>query len=129
MYIGRAWAAVSTEGLLIYSLDSGVTFDPFDLASEVTPEGVERALVKRSYSAAVMMSLRLNEKELIAQSVEAVPIDDGESFLSSHLHLSPAHIWVVLAASLDLIILARYVVTHFCWSLVLVAIFHLHMLF
>ena len=45
----------------------------------MTPEGVELALAEKSYSAAVMMSFRLNERELIVRSVEAVPVDDSES--------------------------------------------------
>ena len=28
---GRAWVATSTEGLLMYSLDHNLVFDPFDL--------------------------------------------------------------------------------------------------
>jgi periodic tryptophan protein 2 len=34
---GRAWAAASTEGLLIYSLDETVTFDPFELSIDLKP--------------------------------------------------------------------------------------------
>ncbi len=75
---GRAWAAVSTEGLLIYSLDRGVVFDPYDLSIDVTPEGVSRAISHGQFSDALMMSFRLNERELIVTSVEAIPVKDSE---------------------------------------------------
>ncbi len=75
---GRAWAAVTTEGLLIYSLDSGVSFDPFDLAEDVTPEGVQSALIAKKFSAALMMSFRLNERALMIEAVEAVPVEDSK---------------------------------------------------
>ena len=75
---GRAWAAVSTEGLLIYSLDGGVMFDPYDLSMDVTPEGVASAIKERKFSDALMMSFRLNERQLIVRSMEAIPMRDSE---------------------------------------------------
>ena len=75
---GRAWAAASTEGLLIYSLDEGVVFDPYDLSEDVTPEGVAKALEEGNFSAALMMSFRLNEKNLLINSLEATPISDSK---------------------------------------------------
>ena len=35
--VGREWAAVTTEGLLVYSLDNINIFDPFDLEISITP--------------------------------------------------------------------------------------------
>ena len=35
---GRCWAAATTEGLLLYSLDPAAMFDPTDLADDVTPQ-------------------------------------------------------------------------------------------
>lgn len=77
-FTGRSWAAASTEGLLIYSLDEGVAFDPFDLSEEITPEGVAKALEEGNFSTALMMSFRLNEKSLLTSSLEAVPISDSK---------------------------------------------------
>ena len=36
---GRSWAAATTEGILIHSLDPALVFDPTDLAEDVTPGG------------------------------------------------------------------------------------------
>lgn len=35
---GRAFAAATTEGLLIYSIDDNLIYDPVDIAIDVTPE-------------------------------------------------------------------------------------------
>ncbi|CAN4086775.1 unnamed protein product [Withania somnifera] len=34
---GRTWAAVTTDGVLIYSMDESFIFDPTDLDIDVTP--------------------------------------------------------------------------------------------
>lgn len=73
---GRAWAAASTEGLLIYSLDESITFDPFDLSIELTPEAVLEVLSQSEYLKALVMAFRLNEKPLIQRVYESVPGGD-----------------------------------------------------
>ncbi|XP_043557373.1 PWP2 small subunit processome component [Chiloscyllium plagiosum] len=73
---GRSWAATSTEGLLLYSLDGCVVFDPFDLDEEVTPSSVRRVLRQKEFTAAIMMALRLNEAKLILEVLETVPHTD-----------------------------------------------------
>lgn len=37
---GRAWAAATAEGILVYSLDAALLFDPFQLSAGVTPAAV-----------------------------------------------------------------------------------------
>lgn len=71
----RAWAACSTEGLLIYSLDASPgIFDPFDLSIEITPRSIRTSLDKADYASALMQALRLNERALLARVVELVPV-------------------------------------------------------
>lgn len=74
---GRSFAATTTEGLLVYSLDQSVTFDPFELDVSVTPERVRQAVAEREYLTAVMLAFRLNEPALIRHAVEHVPPADG----------------------------------------------------
>jgi len=69
---------VSTEGLLIYSLDDVVMFDPFDLTIDLMPETVKEALINEEYTAAVVYSFRLNDYKLVSQAMEAVPVNDSE---------------------------------------------------
>lgn len=73
---GRAWAAASTEGLLIYSLDESVTFDPFDLSIDVTPQTILEILESRDYLKALVMAFRLNEQPLIQKVYESIPRSD-----------------------------------------------------
>ncbi|KAH8400958.1 hypothetical protein KR009_002122, partial [Drosophila setifemur] len=75
---GQAFAAAGTEGLCIYALDKGVVFDPFDLSMEVTPKAVHESLKILDYTKALVMSLKLNEPNLIALVLERVPFRDVE---------------------------------------------------
>ncbi|KNC82463.1 hypothetical protein SARC_05255 [Sphaeroforma arctica JP610] len=70
---GSAWAAATVEGLLIYSLDQKVVFDPYDLDIDVTPDTVKESLQEKEYEKAFSLALRLNEKELIIEVIESIP--------------------------------------------------------
>eukprot|EP00899_Mesostigma_viride_P002377 jgi/Mesvir1/1213/Mv17699-RA.2 len=72
---GSSWAAASTEGLLIYSLDSALLFDPTDLDVDVTPQAIHDALASHSFLKALIIAFRLNEEPLLRRCVEAVPVD------------------------------------------------------
>ena len=73
---GRSWAAASTEGLLIYSLDDAIAFDPFDLDLDITPDSIAETLAERHYLKALVMAFRLNEQPLIRTVYEATPTRD-----------------------------------------------------
>ncbi|KAJ3704006.1 hypothetical protein LUZ61_007711 [Rhynchospora tenuis] len=73
---GRSWAAATTEGVLLYSVDDSFVFDPTDLDMDVTPEKVEEALADDQKQRALLLSLRLNEDSLIKKCIFAVsPLD------------------------------------------------------
>lgn len=73
---GKAWASASTEGLLIYSLDDTVAFDPFDLDMDLTPAAVMTVIERREFLKALVMAFRLNERPLIRRAYEAAPRAD-----------------------------------------------------
>eukprot|EP00741_Cyanophora_paradoxa_P002463 tig00000076_g2387.t1 len=73
---GDSWAAAASDGILVYSLASGIAFDPTDLEEELSISSVEAALKSESYSRALAMSLRLNEEPLVKVVIESVPVDD-----------------------------------------------------
>ena len=73
---GRAWAAASTEGLLIYSLDETLSFDPFDLSIDLTPQSILSVLSSREFLKALVMAFRLTEKPLIQHVYESIPRGD-----------------------------------------------------
>lgn len=71
---GTTFCAASTEGLLIYSLDNVLQFDPFDLNMEITPVSTLAVLqAEADYLKALVMSFRLNEAGLIKRVFQAVP--------------------------------------------------------
>lgn len=93
----QSFCAASTEGLLIYSLDTTFVFDPFDLDISITPDSIlatlEAAKSSTSSSAlatqttdidttnpsflkALIMSFRLNESNLIRTVYESIPPQD-----------------------------------------------------
>lgn len=71
---GRSFCAASTEGLLIYSLDTIPLFDPIDLDLAVTPASTLHVLEKdKDYLKALVMAFRLNEAPLLRRVYEAIP--------------------------------------------------------
>lgn len=73
---GRSWAAASTEGLLIYSIDDTIAFDPFDIDLDITPQSVLEVLASGDHLKALVMAFRLNEKDLLQKVFESTPSSD-----------------------------------------------------
>ena len=76
---GREWAAASTEGLVVYSLDQRVVFDPFELEEEITPGKVRAVLGAGDHARSLLMALRLNEEALLQEVLESTPLHFGQS--------------------------------------------------
>ena len=73
---GRAFSAVTSEGLLVYSLDRQLVFDPFLLDTKITPRSIRADLQKEDFSKALLASFKLNEKKLIREVFEQIPASD-----------------------------------------------------
>ena len=69
---GRSWAAASTSGLLVYSLDEQATFDPTDLDMDLTPQAVRAASHQGHALVALLGALRLNDPMLEAEVYERI---------------------------------------------------------
>ena len=77
---GRSFCAATTEGLLIYSLDTAAaqdTFDPLDLDMDVTPQNIRALLAQRpepDHLKALVMSFRLGtDASLLRASYQSIP--------------------------------------------------------
>ncbi|XP_038138082.1 PWP2 small subunit processome component [Cyprinodon tularosa] len=70
---GRSWAAATTEGLLVYSLDGSLVFDPYDLDLDVTPASICKQLRLQEWASAIVLAFRLNENALKQEVLETVP--------------------------------------------------------
>lgn len=75
----QSWAAATTEGLLVFALDKGIVFDPFELTLEVTPRTIRQKASAGEASTALMMALRLNEQPLVQEVLEQIPHSEGKS--------------------------------------------------
>lgn len=71
-----AFAAASTEGVLVYGIDQGVVFDPFDLDADTTVELVVESLSEGEFLTALVMSFRLGEFALVQRTMELIPARD-----------------------------------------------------
>ncbi|KAK4882916.1 hypothetical protein RN001_006235 [Aquatica leii] len=80
---GQMWAAATTEGLLIYSLNVGLVFDPWDLQIGVTPATVRKAISSEDHTNALIMAMKINETNLIQEVIEHIPYKDVELTVSS----------------------------------------------
>ncbi|KAG9473021.1 hypothetical protein GDO78_015312 [Eleutherodactylus coqui] len=98
---GRCWAATSTEGLLIYSLDSSLMFDPFQLDEEVTAGSVHRTLRKGEWTLALLMAMKLNEQRLLQETLESVPYTDIKVLCSALPESYIERLLVFLAAQIE----------------------------
>lgn len=73
---GRSWAAATTEGLLIFSLDGSVAFQPEGLDIDVTPERIFELSESQQHSKAMNYAFRLNEERYLLRVIENIKIDD-----------------------------------------------------
>lgn len=73
-----SFSVASTEGLLVYSIDEFVQFDPFELDLDVTVESVFELLNKKEYFPALVMAFRLGENSILQRVYESVPVSSIE---------------------------------------------------
>ena len=73
---GRSFSAVTTEGLLVYSLDRHLVFDPYLLETKITPRTIRQAVKKGAYSRALVTAFKLNEPKIIREVFEQIPSPD-----------------------------------------------------
>lgn len=71
---GISFSAASTEGLLVYSQDDTLLFDPLDLDIDVTVKTTIDTLKEEKYLTALIMAFRLNERFLVQRVYESIPV-------------------------------------------------------
>uniref|UniRef100_A0A8D0B2B2 PWP2 small subunit processome component n=1 Tax=Sander lucioperca TaxID=283035 RepID=A0A8D0B2B2_SANLU len=98
---GRSWAATTTEGLLVYSLDGSLVFDPYDLDLDVTPASIRKQLRLQEWAPAIVLAFRLNEKALKQEVLETVPHEQIPVVCGSLPDIYVEKLLGFLAASLE----------------------------
>ena len=61
---GRAFVAATTEGMMLFSLDETLSFDPFELDIDVTPENTIKTLEKKQYLKALIVRVLIKKNTL-----------------------------------------------------------------
>ncbi len=70
---GNEWAASTSDGLLLYSLDEALRFSPLELAEDITPESVKYAVQREEWAKAVVLALRLGEGPSVRLALGSIP--------------------------------------------------------
>ena len=73
---GRAWAAATTEGVLLFSRDVDLHFDPFELEIEVTKETTLEAVSECEYLRALIYAMKLDDLKLFRYVLFSVHVSD-----------------------------------------------------
>lgn len=81
---GRSFTAISTEGILIYSLDSISLFDPFYIDTDVTIENINQLLSDNQIGKALIYALKLNDLNIIENVMESFEIDQSKIKYNSY---------------------------------------------
>ena len=61
------------QGLLLYSMDQSLIFDPTEFGMDVTPDAVHDAINKQQHLKALLIALRLREPGLMQHALLSVP--------------------------------------------------------
>lgn len=77
-----SFSVASTEGLLVYSIDTSVQFDPFDLDVDITVDACLEVLKEREYLKALILAFRLGEAQLLQRVYMSIPPADIELVVS-----------------------------------------------
>jgi periodic tryptophan protein 2 len=72
---GRSFACATTQGLVVYSLDDYMMFDPFDLEVDVTPDSIKEACANQDWLRALIYSLKIGEVDLQVGVMNCIPSD------------------------------------------------------
>ncbi|PKI85088.1 U3 snoRNP protein [Malassezia vespertilionis] len=120
---GQTWAAASTSGLLLYSLDDQTTFDPTDLDMELTPQAVRAASHQGDTLPALLGALRLNDPALMAEVYEHVKMKEVPLIASQLPTVYLAQVLGLVASRLDPANESPHVEFHLSW---LASLFQAH---
>lgn len=124
---GREWAAVSGEGLHVYSLDEDMIFDPISLSESVTPAAVHSKLVLGDHALALRMALHLNEASLVKEVLEHTPFSTIPLVVRSFERAEPISLERLLQALAAVMADSPHIEFYLQWCLELLQTQGLHM--
>ena len=102
---------------MVYSLDPTLTFDPFDLNEDVTPDSIRYAIAGEEWSKALVYSLHLNEEECIRRVLQSVPFDQVQIVCMEVPRFFLARLLQLLCTQVQQTIYLEYYITWILWLL------------
>jgi periodic tryptophan protein 2 len=121
---GREWAAVSGEGLHVYSLDDDMIFDPISLTEAITPGAVSAKVVSGNHGMALRMALHLNEFGLVKEVLENTPYASIPHVVRT---IGPEHIERLMQAVSKCMSTSPHVEFYLQWCLEILQTHGIHM--
>jgi len=114
---GREWAAVSGEGLHVYSLDEDMIFDPISLTEAITPAAVHSKLGLGDHGLALRMALHLNEASLVQEVMEHTPFSAIPLIVRSFERAEPTSLERLLQSLSEVMANSPHVEFYLQWCL------------
>ena len=114
---GDIWAAATSQGLMVYSLDPTLSFDPFDLTEDVTPDSIKYAIAGEEWSKALIYALHLNEDDSIRLVLQSVPFSEIQMVCVDIPRLFLARLFQALCKQLSSTPYIEYYLTWIMWLL------------
>jgi periodic tryptophan protein 2 len=74
-FTASEFAVSTTEGIVVFSNEIHSNFNPFDLDMDVYPENVQKELLKKNYTMAMIMAVKLNDDEILRKTTNQIPSD------------------------------------------------------
>ena len=106
------WAAATTDGLMLYSQEEQMLFDPIDLDIHITPQSIRKTLADKSYSKALVMAIKLNDPSMIRTVVETVPPEQISLCVEA---LSPRYFETMLCTLSENVETTQYLHFYLLW--------------
>ena len=113
---GESFSCSTNQGLLIYSLDPTLAFEPFDIHEDVTPDRIQELLINEDFSRALVYSLHLNEVQYIKKALSMIPLNQIKVIAKDVPRLFLSRLLQVLC---DQLTKTPYLEYYICWCLVL----------
>jgi periodic tryptophan protein 2 len=123
---GREWAAISGEGLLVYSLDEDMIFDPISLTEAITPAAIFSKLATGNHGLALRMAIHLNEFGLVKQVLDETPYDAIPQVVRS-MSAGTAELERLIQCVANVTLESPHIEFYLHWSLQILQVHGMHM--
>ena len=116
----ESWAAATTEGLMMYTLENNLLFDPVEVDENTT---VQSTLSEKDLGKALLMAIHLGEDYVIRRVLHSIPLHDIH-LVAQGVPVSYAHRLMVLLS--EEIAQSKHLEYHLVWAFALLSSHHNH---